>query len=170
MPTPFFPDEGMGQIHGVRVTPLKILKDDRGQVMHMLRSDAPHFQKFGEIYFSVVNLGVTKGWKVHTRAEGNCTVPHGRVRFVLYDAREDSPTYGEFMDMTIGATPDAYRLLTIPPGVALAWRNLGADMAIVANCATEVHAPDEGKTLPLDTYAYEWDASVASPEGDSTDA
>lgn len=154
----------MDQISGVRITPLRIISDDRGQVMHMLRADAPHFKKFGEIYFSTVKPGVTKGWKVHTRAEGNLSVPAGRVRCVLYDSREESPTYGAFMDVTIGATSDAYRLLTVPAGVALAWRNLGDDLAIVANCATEPHAPEEGKTLPLDTYAYEWDKPVESEE------
>ena len=150
----------MGQIDGVRVTPLRIIPDDRGQVMHMLRADAQHFKKFGEIYFSTVKPGVTKGWKVHTRAEGNLAVPHGRVRSVLYDAREESTTYGEFMDVILGSEGSAYRLLTVPAGVALAWRNLGEDTAIVANCATEPHTPDEGKTLPLDTYAYEWDKPV----------
>ena len=147
----------MSQIFGVLVTPLRIIKDDRGQVMHMLRADAPHFKRFGEVYFSCLAAGVTKGWKVHVRAEGNLAVPHGRARFVLYDAREESPTYGEFMDVTMASEGTAYRLLTIPPGVALAWRNLGTDMAIVANCATEAHAPEESRVLPLDTYAYEWE-------------
>ena len=152
-------------IDGVRITPLKIIKDDRGQVMHMVRADAPHFRKFGEMYFSGINVGVTKGWKIHTRADGNLAVPHGRVRFVLYDARVESPTYGEFMEVTLAPDGDAYRLLTIPVGVALAWRNLGDDMAIVANCATEAHAPEEGKVLPLDTYAYAWDAPTLANVG-----
>ncbi|MDP3770940.1 MAG: dTDP-4-dehydrorhamnose 3,5-epimerase family protein [bacterium] len=158
----------MGQIEGVRITPLRIIPDDRGFVMHMLRADAPHFKRFGEIYFSGINPGATKGWKVHTRAEGNLAVPHGRVRCVLYDSREESPTYGAFMEVTIGATPDAYRLLTIPAGVALAWRNLSDSMAVVANCATEPHTPDEGKTLSLDTYEYEWDKPVEAPEEEQT--
>ena len=33
--------------------------------MHMLRSDAPHFLKFGEICFSTAYPGVTKGWHEH---------------------------------------------------------------------------------------------------------
>ena len=36
-------------IEGVLVHSLKQFPDERGSVMHMLRSDAPHFQKFGEI-------------------------------------------------------------------------------------------------------------------------
>ena len=39
-------------IEGVKITPLKQIKDRRGKIMHMLRSDSPIFQNFGEIYFS----------------------------------------------------------------------------------------------------------------------
>ena len=37
-------------IHDVKITPLKIIPDERGKVMHMLRKDSPIFDKFGEIY------------------------------------------------------------------------------------------------------------------------
>ncbi len=39
-------------IEGVLVVPLRKIPDERGMVMHMLRTDAEHFQQFGEIYFS----------------------------------------------------------------------------------------------------------------------
>ena len=41
-------------IEGIKITPLKIISDNRGSVMHMLRSDSDVFQKFGEIYFSTI--------------------------------------------------------------------------------------------------------------------
>ena len=40
-------------IDGVQIHPLRQIPDERGKIMHMLRSDAPHFQGFGEIYFSM---------------------------------------------------------------------------------------------------------------------
>ena len=36
-------------IDGVRVTPLARIADERGAVLRMLRSDDPHFSRFGEI-------------------------------------------------------------------------------------------------------------------------
>ena len=36
-------------IHDVKITPLKIISDERGKVMHMLRADNAFFDKFGEI-------------------------------------------------------------------------------------------------------------------------
>ena len=44
----------MSLIEGVVITPLKQIPDERGNVMHMFRSDDPEFEKFGEIYFSVI--------------------------------------------------------------------------------------------------------------------
>ena len=38
-------------IHDIKITPLKTISDNRGKVMHMLRTDSPVFKKFGEIYF-----------------------------------------------------------------------------------------------------------------------
>ena len=52
----------MSEIHDLRITPLRRIPDERGAVMHMLRADDPAFERFGEIYFSLVYPGVVKGW------------------------------------------------------------------------------------------------------------
>ena len=45
--------------------------------MHMLRCDAPHFERFGEIYFSGVNPGAIKAWHIHREMTLNYAVPVG---------------------------------------------------------------------------------------------
>ena len=82
-------------IEGVRVVPLKQIPDERGKVMHMLRADDPHFERFGEIYFSTVYAGVVKGWHLHERMTINYAVPVGAIKLVLFDDREGSPTRGQ---------------------------------------------------------------------------
>jgi dTDP-4-dehydrorhamnose 3,5-epimerase len=72
----------VNQIHDLRVTPLRRIPDERGAVMHMLRADDPHFQGFGEIYFSLVYPGVVKGWHRHTAMTLNYAVPVGMVKLV----------------------------------------------------------------------------------------
>ena len=62
-------------IEGVTVHPLRQIPDERGKVMHMLRADDPHFEAFGEIYFSVVELGAIKAWHLHERMTINYAVP-----------------------------------------------------------------------------------------------
>ena len=74
-------------IHGVEIHPLRQIPDERGKIMHMLRADARHFQKFGEIYFSVVYPGVIKGWHLHKRMTLNYAVIKGMIKLVLHDDR-----------------------------------------------------------------------------------
>ena len=109
--------------------------------MHMIRRDAAHFVDFGEMYFSGVYPGAIKAWHVHKRMILNYAVPHGRIKFVLYDARKESRTYGAIQELFLG--PDNYCLVTVPPYVWNGFKGLGTEMALVANCASIPHDPDE---------------------------
>jgi dTDP-4-dehydrorhamnose 3,5-epimerase len=146
-------------VDGVLVRPLRIVADDRGAVLHMLRADAPHFLRFGEIYFSMVNPGAIKAWRRHRTAVLNYAVPVGAIRLVIYDDREASPTRGAVMEIDTGR--DNYALVTIPPGVWSGFRGLGTSPSMVANCATEPHDPTEGERRPDDDPAipYIWRAN-----------
>lgn len=128
-------------IEGVRTQPLRQIADERGKVMHMLRRDDPWFEQFGEIYFSMVYPGVVKGWHLHKRMTLNYAVVAGRIKLALYDDREDSPTRGELQEIFAGE--DNYVLVRVPPGVWNGFKGLSVVPAIVANCATEPHDPDE---------------------------
>lgn len=143
-------------IHGVQVTPLRQILDERGKVMHMLRCDADGFSGFGEIYFSCVYPGAIKGWHLHRRMVLNYAVPHGSIKFVLHDSRPNSPTRGETQELFLGR--DNYLLVTVPPLVWNGFRGLGTEMAMVANCASIPHDPDEIERLdPFDpAIPYEW--------------
>ena len=144
-------------IEGVRVTPLRQISDERGKVMHMLRSDASDFPGFGEVYFSTVFPGAIKAWHIHSRMTLNYAVPHGRIKFVLYDDREASKTRGELQEFFLG--PDNYYLVTVPPLVWNGFKGLGTEMAIVANCASIPHDPTEiDRRDPFDPgIPYDWD-------------
>jgi dTDP-4-dehydrorhamnose 3,5-epimerase len=144
-------------IEGVLVQPLRVIPDERGKVMHMLRATDPHFQGFGEIYFSAVYPGVVKGWHLHRRMTLNYAVPVGRIKFVLFDPREGSPTKGRLQELFLGS--DHYCLVQVPPGVWNGFKGLGHEPALVANCATHPHDPDE--IMRMDPHAndvipYSW--------------
>ena len=144
-------------IDGVKVTPLRQILDERGKIMHMLRCDVEGFQGFGEIYFSCVYPGAIKGWHIHKRMTLNYAVPHGNIKFVLYDNRSDSPTRGEVQEIFLG--PDNYCLVTVPPMIWNGFKGIGAETAIVANCASIPHDPEEIDRLdPLDpSIPYDWE-------------
>jgi dTDP-4-dehydrorhamnose 3,5-epimerase len=131
----------MPSIDGVRITPLRRIPDERGAVLHMLRRDDDHFEQFGEIYFSMVYPGAIKAWHLHRRMTLNYAVPVGMIKLVCYDNREGSPTRGALDEVHIGELN--YALVTIPTGVWNGFKGVGRVPALVANCATTPHDPDE---------------------------
>ena len=86
----------------------------------------------------------------------NYAVPHGHIKFVLYDDRPNSSTQGEVQELFLG--PDSYYLVTVPPMVWNGFKGLGNEMAIVANCATIPHSADEiDRRDPFDpSIPYDW--------------
>jgi dTDP-4-dehydrorhamnose 3,5-epimerase len=145
-------------IQGVQVLPLKRIPDERGTIFHMLRATDPHFQQFGEIYFSTVYRGVVKGWHWHREMTLNYACVFGRVKLVMYDERPDSPTQGELMEVFLGQ--DNYSLVIIPPEVWNGFKGMSDPFAMVANCCTHAHDPSRSKRLdPFQNHIpYDWAA------------
>lgn len=135
-------------IEGIETFPLKIIRDERGAVMHMIRSSDPYFKKFGELYFSLINPGQVKGWKKHKEIYQYMVVPEGMVQIVFYDDRENSKTRGFFKCVEFGV--DNYLLLKVPPNVWYSFKAVSNTHALIANCTTAPHDPTESETLPLD--------------------
>jgi|TARA_B110000971_G_C19855129_1_gene428985 dTDP-4-dehydrorhamnose 3,5-epimerase len=143
-------------IDGVILTPLRQIFDERGKVMHMLREDSPVFSKFGEIYFSCTYPGVVKAWHLHKEMTLNYAVIHGEIKFVLFDDRPESRTRGETQEFFV--SPENYMLVTVPPMIWNGFKGIGDETAIVANCATLPHTPDELQRRPVDDpyIPYNW--------------
>jgi dTDP-4-dehydrorhamnose 3,5-epimerase len=146
----------MSEIDGLEVIPLRRMADERGAVLHMLREDDPHFTTFGEIYFSLVYPGVVKGWHLHQEMTLRYAVPVGMIKLVCYDDRPDSPTRGNVVEIHTGAL--SYSLVIVPPLVWNGFKGEGTEVAVVANCASIPHRPDEIERLdPFDNdIPYDW--------------
>lgn len=145
-----------GEIAGVVVRPLRKIPDERGCIFHMLRANDPHFEKFGEIYFSQVFPGAIKAWHLHKAMALNYAVVAGRIKLVLADDREGSATRGNLMELFLGE--ENYSLVTIPPLVWNGFKGVGTGPALVANCATLPHDPEE--IVRMDPFSekigYDW--------------
>ena len=143
-------------IEGLELKPLKIFRDERGQVMHMMRCDDGIFQQFGQIYFSVINAGVIKAWKKHSRMTQHFAVPHGDIKLVIYDDREQSPTKGKIQEIFVGETN--YQLVRIPPQLWYGFSALHKKPAMIANCSDIPHDPQEAEACFLDDprIPYVW--------------
>lgn len=144
-------------IDGVQIIPLKRIPDERGTIFHMMRVTDSHFQQFGEIYFSSIYKDAIKGWHLHKEMTLNYACVHGRIKLVIFDDREGSPTRGELMEIFLG--PDNYSLVIIPPEVWNGFKGLSDPHALVANCCTHSHDPSRSSRMdPFDNHIdYNWD-------------
>ena len=143
-------------IDGVEIFPLKRIQDERGMVMHMLKASDPHFEKFGEIYFSVVYPGAIKAWHLHSRMTINYAVVDGSIKLVVFDQRPGSRTRGQLHEIYLGQVN--YQLVRVPPGVVNGFTAVGGQRAIVANCADIPHDPEEITRIDpfTPTIPYDW--------------
>src|SRR3989338_5915211 len=89
-------------IDGVKIKPLKVIADDRGKLMEVLRSDEPMFEKFGQIYVTICKPRIVKGWHYHKIQIDHFVCLQGTAKVVLYDAREGSKTHGKINEFTMG--------------------------------------------------------------------
>lgn len=144
-------------IDGIVITPLQQIADERGKIMHMLRADDPHFEQFGEIYFSMVYPGAIKAWHLHTKMTLNYAVLTGMIKLVLYDPRPSSPTKGQIQEIFVGE--HNYVRVRIPSGIYNGFKGIGTVPALVANCATIPH--DLAEIQRVDPFSkeipYNWD-------------
>ena len=72
-------------IDGVIVKKLRVIPDERGYLMEMLRADDEFFQKFGQVYLTVAYPGVVKGWHYHKKQTDHFVGVSGMMKVVLFD-------------------------------------------------------------------------------------
>jgi dTDP-4-dehydrorhamnose 3,5-epimerase len=145
-------------IEGVKIKKLKVLPDERGFLMEMLRCDDDFFQKFGQVYLTVAYPNAVKGWHYHKKQTDHFVVVSGMLKVVLYDIRDDSPTKGEVNEFFMGEKNPI--LLVIPPYVLHGMKGIGTEPGCLVNCPTEPYNyknPDEFRVDPHDNdIPYDW--------------
>jgi len=134
-------------IKEVVLTPLRIIENPAGNVLHAMKQPEATFAGFGEAYFSTIEYNMVKGWKKHTKMVLNVVVPCGSILFVLFDARESSNTYGEVMEVTL--SKENYQRLTVPPGIWMAFKGVAKELNMLLNIASIPHDPEEAENLSL---------------------
>ena len=145
-------------IEGVKTKTLKVIPDERGRLMEMLRSDDPLFIRFGQMYMTTTLPGVVKAWHYHKKQTDNIVCVKGMIKLVLFDDREGSPTRGEVNPFFIGEHNPL--LVQVPPHLHHGWKCISTDEACIINCPTEVYCyeePDEFRIDPhQNTIPYDW--------------
>ncbi len=145
-------------IEGVKVKQLRVIPDERGRLMEILRCDDPVFQKFGQVYMTTVYPGTVKAWHYHKKQTDNIAVVSGMLKMALYDGREGSPTRGEVDELFIGEHNPC--LVQIPPMVCHGFKGICSEETIVINCPTEPYNRSNPDEYRLDAHTkeipYDW--------------
>ena len=105
----------------------------------------------GQVFQRALDPGSASGWHVHAHTTDRLFCGFGRMLVALYDARPDSPTSGNVMDIRLGAERPA--IIVIPPGVFHGVRNIGDGPCLMINVVDVAYSytdPDHYR-VALDT-------------------
>src|SRR6185437_8650823 len=113
-------------IHNVRTKRLRVIPDERGWLMEILRADDSEvFSKFGQVYVSATYPDVVKAWHYHQRQIDNFACVSGMVKLVLVDTRPDSPTNGAINEFFVGTQNPT--LVQVPNLVYHGWKCISTE-------------------------------------------
>ncbi|MFH1848178.1 MAG: dTDP-4-dehydrorhamnose 3,5-epimerase family protein [Candidatus Omnitrophota bacterium] len=145
-------------IEGVKVKKLKVIPDDRGRLMEILRCDDEIFEKFGQVYMTTAFPGVVKAWHYHKKQDDNFACVHGKIKVALYDSRQGSKTYGEVNEFELSLENPI--VVHIPKLVYHGFKTVGSEEAIVVNTITfpyDAKNPDEHRVDAFENNIdYDW--------------
>ncbi|MBD1371574.1 dTDP-4-dehydrorhamnose 3,5-epimerase family protein [Hazenella sp. IB182357] len=146
-------------IEGVIYKQLKKFCDDRGTFMEIVRDDEEILTHFGQASASMTYPGVIKAFHYHKEQDDVWYFPYGNAQVVLYDLREESPTFQKTNVYYMGEENPS--TLLIPKRVAHGYRVLGEKSAMIVYFTTRSYQPEEPDEyrIPYDDpqIAFQWE-------------
>ncbi len=145
-------------IDGVKIKKLRVIPDERGRLMEILRADDELFSEFGQVYVTTTYPTVVKAWHKHLKQSDNVVCVRGMIKLALYDPREDSPSFKEVTQFYLGVHNPL--LVQIPPNIYHGWMCVSDEEAMIVNIPTEVYDYENPDEQRLDAHEndipYDW--------------
>lgn len=158
-------EKQMNKIEGVIVKKLKVIADERGSLMEIVRNDDECFKAdpvYGQHYLTTAYPGVVKAWHYHDFQDDNFCVVRGMAKVALYDGRASSPSFGAVMEFFIGEQNPC--VIHIPRGVWHGYKAIGTEKCYLVNMVTNVYnyaLPDEHRApYDGDVTGYNWNKDI----------
>ena len=128
-----------------------------GFLMEILRDDEGLLKRFGQSTFTVSYPGTIKAFHWHKNQDDLWFVATGKALVVLYDKREDSPTYKETQIIEMGE--DNYKLVVIPTGVVHGYKVVSKEPVLMFYHTTESYNPKnpDEQRIPFDDPEINFD-------------
>ncbi len=161
-------------IKGVEFKPLKTFSDSRGFFREIFRSTDAIYAggEFGQWSHSKMQKDVVKAWHYHHLQIDWWYLPVGQAEVVLFDYREESPTFKTKLIFTLGEAdkygPDTHEVcVKIPQGVLHGCRVLSPEAHLFYITSKTYNPGDEGR-LPFDTkeVPHAWGEGAITSEQD----
>lgn len=146
-------------IDGVSIHEVRHVPRDHGVITEMYRPEwDPSGLPIVHIYQSRLFAGAIGAWSCHAKTVDRLFVSQGHLKIVLYDGREESPTFGRVMELHAGDARPAF--LVLPIGIWHGVQNLAQSDALLLNFPSRAYDyadPDHWR-LPYDApeIPYRW--------------
>ena len=131
----------MNILKKIKKIPLKVIKNNAGDIIKYLDKKNSNFNKFGEIYFTKIKRNHVKGWNLHKKTNCLISVPYGSVNFVFKD-------YKMLKSKKLTIEDNSPSILVIPPNV---WFKFSTKKkySIIINLIDRVHKKSETKKFQI---------------------
>jgi dTDP-4-dehydrorhamnose 3,5-epimerase len=135
-------------IDGLRFRPTRPVPHEDGTVAEVARAAWP------EIDLPVLQVHITttlptriRAWGLHQGSTDRLFVGKGLVSIVVFDGRQDSPTFGWVNEFRVSERNPG--LLVIPPNLYHGWKNIGVDEAYIINMPSSQYEHEHPDALDL---------------------
>ncbi|MEZ5144443.1 MAG: dTDP-4-dehydrorhamnose 3,5-epimerase family protein [Acidimicrobiales bacterium] len=138
-------------IDGVRFHPVRPVPHEDGTVAEVARTDWAEVDlPIVQVHVTTTQAGRIRAWGLHRASTDRLFVVSGLVSIVVYDARQDSPTFGLVNEFRVSERNPG--LLVVPPDLYHGWRNLGTDECFIINMPSSryQHEGPDALDLPYD--------------------
>jgi len=159
-------------IFGVEIKLLKSHPDPRGYFREVIRVTDDFFDEtsFAQWSHSKMEKGVVKAWHYHHQQIDWWYIPIGKVQAVLFDNREESPTFKKKQVLVLGSKNGGETLeacVKIPPGVLHGCQVL-SDEAHLFYITSKCYNPDDEGRFPYncELVPHQWSEPCITVEND----
>jgi len=135
-------------VEGVKFRPVRPVPHEDGTVAEVARAVWPEIDlPILQVHITTTLPGRIRAWGLHRGSTDRLFVVRGLVSIVVFDGREDSPTYGQVNEFRISERNPA--LLVIPPNLYHGWKNIGIDEAFIINMPSSQYEHEGPDALDL---------------------
>lgn len=150
-------------IEGVRVKEVRHVPKENGYLTEVFRKDwALDDLPVSQVFQVTLYPWQVSAWHSHANTFDRIFANQGTIKLVLYDARADSPSYGQINEFRIGMIRPT--LIVIPPKVWHGIQNLNSETSSILNLVDGAYQYEDP-----DHWRLAWD-SAEIPYRFKTDA